>query len=103
MIKRWWLKVPEYPTRWSNAGAILVGILAVPAMLLTACSNAGQVPTDGDPSIGLQNEGAHFWQELGDGTKVECWYITRNSGWNSGTGGPTCDWVGYHQQHDTKK
>ncbi len=103
-MKRLWQALPEYPSRWTHAASILIGLIGAPAILMTACASGGAtVDNGGDTSIGLNDQGAHFWQDLGNGTKVECWFITRGQGGNTGLGGPTCDWVAYHQRYDKKE
>lgn len=82
----------------------LVLALGATAVLLSGCASGGTtVDNGGDTSIGLHDAGAHFWQDLGNGTKVECWFITRNQGSNTGIGGPSCDWVAYHKRYDKKE
>lgn len=84
-----------------NIALILFALVTMVGAI--SCSSPAAGPSNGgDTSIGLENSGAHFWQDLGDGTKVQCWYITKGRGFDSGTGGPTCDWVAYHQTYDRK-
>lgn len=68
-----------------------------------ACdSGPAPKPNGGNTSIGLHDPGDHFWQDLGDGTNIECWFISVDWGSQAGLGGPSCDWVAYHQAHDKR-
>lgn len=72
----------------------LIAVLGAATLILTGCG--------GEDQIGTRDDRAHFWQDLGDGTKVQCWFITQGQD-RSAVGGPTCDWVAYHQTYDPQR
>lgn len=77
---KWWL-------------VLILGLFAVAAVLiLTGC---------GTEPVGLNAPDRDYMQKLEDGTEVHCVYVTQGSG-NYATGGPSCDWVGYHQAYDRR-
>jgi hypothetical protein len=82
-MRYWW-----WP--WRLGLTVMLG-LVVAGLILAACAAGPSSQPVFPDTARVQGPGDHFWLNLGDGTKVECWYI--------GTGyGATCDWVGYHER-----
>ncbi len=74
--------------------AVLAGGCVIMAMV-TGCSSS----SGGSVSPGSMENGGHFRLDVGQGRKADCWYVENGLG-DGQTGGPTCDWVGFHEAYD---
>lgn len=81
----WWL--------WEYKARIIFTLVigAIFSTLIAMALNSPPPPNPAPDTESVHGAGDHFWQDLGDGSKVQCWYM--GQGW-----GTTCDWVAYHER-----
>jgi hypothetical protein len=70
-----------------KVAAALVGAAAA-VMVLSGCGSDGI----GSKSGGTSTSGELFPVKLTDGRTVQCIYLTKRDGYDTATGGPSCDW-----------
>lgn len=72
----------------------IVGISTT--LILTACGSNGQSATTGSSVSSPPGTHYTFYQDLPDGGKVLCIWVSTSSSYG-GNGGLSCDWESLHQ------